>query len=159
MNHLNLARFDEAMLNIQRAERRAMRLMHPHLLHKAGKLREMLEGRIAFWLAYRGKEAQEQAFIAKRSHAQWKQSPHNYFPSYAVDICLVPTMVRVEEHPTDPGWPHIFDKTSPDALEAWADVEQAAIVVGLNRINVHGERDRPHLELPSWRDYLKERPS
>lgn len=41
---------------------------------------------ITILCGYRPQYEQEQAYALKRSRARWLQSPHNYNPSYAVDV-------------------------------------------------------------------------
>jgi peptidoglycan LD-endopeptidase CwlK len=46
---------------------------------------------------YRGQTDQEAAFNSGASHAHWKQSPHNYTPSLAVDVLPYPSLYSSNE--------------------------------------------------------------
>lgn len=48
------------------------------------------EKNISIICGYRGKEEQEKAYKDGKSRAHFGQSPHNFNPSYAIDVCPYP---------------------------------------------------------------------
>jgi peptidoglycan L-alanyl-D-glutamate endopeptidase CwlK len=127
--------------------------LHPVLLERVRPLLAELGGRLTPWCGYRGPKEQAEAFAAGTSAARWGQSPHNFAPALAVDLVLDPRFVEVGE--VD-GFPALWDETTADALAAWEALERAAEKCRLERVNVNGRRDRPHLQLPNWRSYVKQ---
>jgi peptidoglycan L-alanyl-D-glutamate endopeptidase CwlK len=83
------------------------------------------------------------------------ESPHNFQPSYAADVVLNPAVVAVAERE---GYPDLWDEHSPDAVQAWADLEVVAAKYGLERVMLTGPhgpyRDKPHVQLHGWRSRI-----
>lgn len=128
--------------------------LHPLLRERVAAVLTDTGGRLAPWCGFRGQVEQDRAFAEGNSNARFGESPHNFAPALACDLVLSPALVRVRPHPDDPSVPDLWDDESPEALAAWEALEQAAKAHGLARVNVRGRRDRPHVELPSWRSYV-----
>jgi len=86
------------------------------------------------------------------------QSPHNFYPSLAVDCVLDPDRVTVGPHPDNARLPNLWETRAKytDAARAWADYGAAVRAAGL----VWGGdfkslKDLPHCELRNWRAYMK----
>lgn len=92
--------------------------------------------------SYRGKNAQTKAFANGNSKAQFGQSPHNYFPSLAIDI--VP-------YPID--WNNLkaFDAMGAVFMRCAKDLN-IDITWGKNFSKL---KDYPHFELKNWKDLAK----
>jgi peptidoglycan L-alanyl-D-glutamate endopeptidase CwlK len=87
--------------------------------------------------AYRGQADQEAAYNSGNSHAHWKQSPHNFMPSLAVD-CIP--------------WPSLWSNDAK-MIELSMVVKQKAIDLGIEIIyggDWGGFKDLPHYELRDW---------
>lgn len=130
--------------------------LHPELRARLLAVLRDLEGRLTPWCGFRDKAAQLKAKRDGNSNAGWLESPHNYRPALAVDLVLDPRRVRVGGSEYDGKiYPNLWDKKSPEAAKAWADLESAAVQHHLHRVTLPGgRRDLPHLELPGWGDYV-----
>ena len=147
-----LERKHVSIRTLRRRHERALKELHPELRARVlGALAE-LGGRFMIWTGHRGKAEQQAALAAGHSHARFGQSPHNSKPALAADVVLNPGVLDLRPHPSDSRYPDLWDDETPEAVAAWADLERAAIRHHLARVNVHGRRDRPHLEMPAWRD-------
>lgn len=140
------------MLEARRA--RVLGELHPELRRRVTLLLNDMGGRVTPYCGYRGPKEQVKAKADGYSHADWLESPHNYAPSFACDLVLHPTIVGVRAHPKSPDFPWLWDDETPFALVTWADLERGAEKYGLDRVNVGGKRDRPHVELPNWRKLI-----
>lgn len=97
---------------------------------------------------YRGREAQEAAVKAGASRAHFGQSPHNRYPSQAVDLLVLDGQGR-------PDW----DDASTAGGARWAELGRIGIEVA-REMNLPIEwggtwakfKDKPHFELQGWRD-------
>lgn len=154
MNPLGLKHYRDACRNIDRLGPRAMRTLHPELRARLHAVLDELGGRLAVWQGYRGKYMQNAARAKGFSEVGFGDSPHNYKPSLAVDVVLDPRHVLVDRSPSDREWPWLWDDKSADAIAAWEALHRAARKHHLHRVRVNGKLDRPHLELPGWRNYV-----
>lgn len=134
--------------------------LHPDLRARVIALMSTLGGRLTPWEGYRDAIGQSKALAKGVSGAAFGQSPHNYIPAMACDLVLDPDRVTVRGHKDDPELPDLWDDESPEAVQAWADLEAAAAAHGLERVNVRNrktgkpERDKPHVQMPGWRSYV-----
>jgi hypothetical protein len=125
--------------------------LHPELRRRVLLLLDHLGGRFTPYCGYRDEAAQKRAKATGHSNASWGQSPHNFKPALAVDVVLDPRHVDVRPNPADENYPDLWDDASPEAVQAWEDLEEAAERYGLERVNLRGVRDKPHLQLHDWR--------
>ena len=145
---------------IERLEERHDRVLdelHPELRARVLRVLADLGGRVSPWEGYRDAIGQAKALARGNSGAKWGNSPHNYSPALACDLVLNPDRVAVRAHPQDPEYPDLWDDESPEAVQAWADLEDAAVRYGLDRVDVKGKRDKPHVQLFRWRSYVSEK--
>lgn len=141
-----------ALRNLARRAEHVPGELHPMLRDKASRIIERMDGRVAWYCGFRGRDEQEDAYRAGVSRARFGDSPHNFVPALAVDLVLNPARVRVAAHPDAPHWPWLWDDRSPEAVEAWSMLDDEAKREGLVRITLGRSRpDLPHLELPDWR--------
>ncbi len=97
---------------------------------------------------YRNKEDQAKAKAEGKSNASFGQSPHNFVPAMAVDICP---------------WPKAFKATVPEWEELTNVIVRVAdrlgipITLGRDFVSKSGKKlvDRPHFELTGWREMVK----
>jgi hypothetical protein len=136
---------------LEKRRSRVLMELHPELRARVIPLLAELGGRLTPYEGFRDAAAQAKAKAAGTSKAAFGESPHNFKPALAVDVVLHPALVAVRAHKIDPSYPDLWDDESPDALAAWEALEQAAKAHGLERVNVDGKRDRPHLQLADWR--------
>ena len=90
--------------------------------------------------AVRGEKEQERAFRDGFSKARWKQSPHNYKPSLAVDAVPYPTLWSDEQK----------------LKELYGIVKIKAIDLDIE-IEWGGDwkfKDLPHYQLKNWKNYI-----
>jgi len=128
--------------------------LHPDLRAKVAAIVDELGGRLAPYCGFRGPEDQAKALAAGASAARFGESPHNFSPALACDLVLDPRHVAVGFVPSAPTWPNLWDEETPEALAAWEALERAAFTHGLERVNVRGRRDRPHVQMPNWRSLI-----
>lgn len=147
-----IAHFAEACSILDERHDKALAELHPLLRARTLRALERCGGRFKAWQGYRGPHEQEAAFTAGNSNAKFGESPHNWHPSFAVDVVLDPRVVAVRERPDAPGWPDEWDDITPDAVDAWNLLELAAAAELLDRVTIAGgKKDLPHLQLPGWR--------
>jgi len=113
-----------------------------------------LGGRLTPYCGYRGPGEQAAALAAGASAARFGESPHNFTPALACDLVLDPRKVNVRPNPVDVEWPDLWDDETSSALAAWEALERASLAMGLERVNVGGRRDKPHVQMPSWRSLI-----
>lgn len=130
-----------------------LREAHPHLTKLA--LAVAAKG-VAFRVicAYRGRRDQEKAFATGMTKARWRQSPHNYVPSLAIDLA--------------PGWNGPIKWSDAAAFDAVAHAFVATAKELKIEIRWGGDWDRdgqttderfvdrPHIELHPWRSFTGE---
>lgn len=87
---------------------------------------------------YRGKEEQEQAFIAGNSKLRWPNSKHNKKPSLAVDIAPYPVDYKDLKR--------FIDMCA--AVERIAEKLELKVILGRD----FSFRDYPHIELATQKD-------
>lgn len=146
--------FAETCRRIDRRRHVVLGELHPELFKRVQFVLTDLGGRLTPWEGYRDKLGQENALRRGSSEASWLASPHNYKPSLAIDVVLDPRFVQVGPHPEAPQTPWLWEINTHSAQQAWEDLEAAAFRHGLERVNVRGKRDRPHLQLPGWRTLI-----
>lgn len=87
----------------------------------------------------RSPEEQEADFLKGTTKAHWKESPHDYLPSYALDCA---------PYPLD--W---SNKTAfrymASAILGFAKIEKVDVTWGGNFTSI---KDLPHFELTDWRE-------
>jgi len=157
--------FDAAVDNLDERHARALGELHPQLSPFVFELLDRLGGRFKLWDGWRGEAEQNAAAASGNSNASWGESPHNNLDAedqpaaLAADLVLDPRRVQVREAETarrrgKPGWPNLWDDVAPDSLRAWADLEEQALAIGLERVWVYRrgvwQRDRPHVQHPKW---------
>ncbi len=136
-------------------EQKVLAELHPLLRPKVQRIMVATSGRLTPWEGKRNKADQNRAVAQGNSNAPWPESPHNVEPfSCGCDLVLHPAFVQVLPHPDDKDTPWLWDDQSEPALAAWAALERAAQAEQLERVLVHGKRDRPHVQLPNWRAYV-----
>lgn len=145
-----MKRLASVLATLDRRRARVLAELHPELDALVRGLCTTLGGRLTPWEGYRDQQGQEAALAAKTSQARWLESPHNYRPALGCDLVLDPRHVAVRAHPDDAETPWLWDVETPAALAAWEALEQAALAAGLERVLVHGARDRPHVQLAHW---------
>lgn len=154
-------RFWDAVDNLRRRHEEALPTLHPVLREKVTLLLARLGGRFGVWEGYRDHHAQSVAYAKGYSNAAPGQSPHNHTLedgtpcSLAADLVLDPRYVTVRANRSSPSWPDLWDDETPEAVQAWADLDREARALGLVRVMIgRGKRrrpDLPHVELPDWR--------
>lgn len=150
MNKLPVVRAD-----LEKRRTTVMRELHSVLRPRVSSLIEFLGGRFTVYTGYRDADAQAKAFASGNSAARFGQSPHNHSPALACDVVLDPDHVNVSVTEIDGDeWPNLWCTSTPEAVQAWQDLEVAAKRFNLRRVDVNGKRDRPHLELPNWKIYV-----
>lgn len=149
MKHLALV-----LLDLDRRRDRILGELHPVLDAKVRALVAELSGRFAPYCGYRSAGDQANALAVGASNARFGESPHNFTPALACDLVLDPRKVNVRPNPVDVEWPDLWDDETSSALAAWEALEHAALALGLERVNVNGRRDRPHVQLPGWRSLI-----
>jgi hypothetical protein len=150
-------KLDETRKRIEERRDRVLRELHPELRRRVIAVLSDLGGRLVPWEGHRDIVGQQQAVARGASEATWGNSPHNYVPALACDLVLNPDRVAVRAHKQDPEYPDLWDDESPEAVSAWADLEDAAVRYGLDRVDVKGKRDKPHVQLFRWRSYVSEK--
>ncbi len=128
--------------------------LHPQLRDLVEAVLDELDGRFAPYCGFRDEKGQERARKAGNSQARYGESPHNFMPALACDVVLDPRMVPLRASLSDENYPDLWDDETPEAVEAWETLELVARKHGLERVNVGGKRDRPHLQLAGWRGYI-----
>jgi hypothetical protein len=129
--------------------------LHPELRAKVDAIVVDLGGRLTPYCGYRDAAAQAKAFADGASAARFGESPHNFKPALACDLVLDPRHVPVKTTiVAGTEWPNLWDEETPEALAAWEALERAAFAAGLERVNVGGRRDRPHVQLANWRGLI-----
>lgn len=98
---------------------------------------------------YRGRAAQEAAFQSKASRAHFGQSPHNRFPSMAVDLVVLDSVGK-------PTWDWDLYHVLGAAMKKVADAQGLSITWGGDwdkdgRTDDERLPDGPHAELDGWR--------
>ena len=131
---------------LAKRHRQSLTELHPELEARVRGLLADLGNRFMIWTGHRGKTEQQSALARGASHARWLESPHNYKPSFAVDVVCNPGVLDLAPHPEDDRYPNLWDPLGP-----WADLERMAVRHHLERVDVRGRRDLPHLQLPNWR--------
>ncbi|MEY4374059.1 MAG: hypothetical protein RL760_225 [Candidatus Eisenbacteria bacterium] len=149
-----MRRMREVLERIERRQDQALRELHPELRRRVRAVLDELGGRMAAWEGYRDAIGQAKARANGKSNADFGDSPHNYLPPLACDLVLNPERVPVRAHKDDPDLPDLWDEGTPEAIDTWIDLERACIRHGLERVNVNGRRDLPHVQLPGWRKYI-----
>ena len=145
--------FDAVCRDLDRRRDRVLGELRVDLAAKVRQIESMTGGRFAPYCGYRGPHEQAEAKARGDSNAAFGESPHNFTPALACDLVLDPRVVAVAEID---GWPNLWDTASPEAVQAWAMLEEAAKTVGLARVTLsHARRDYPHVELPDWRELAK----
>ncbi len=86
---------------------------------------------------YRGQKEQQEAYMTGHSKAQWKESPHNFSPSYAVDVAPFPIDWANEKR---------FNEFA--AIVKW-HAERLKIKIKWGG-DFKSFKDRPHWELLNW---------
>lgn len=94
----------------------------------------------------RGRAEQEKAIAEGKSRAHFGQSPHNYQPSFAVDICPY-DHARGLVWNDDRLWSMVLDHIAQVA-------EEMGIEVKFGR-DFHSIVDKPHIELANWKELAK----
>jgi len=147
-------KLDETRRRIEERRDRVLRELHPELRRRVIAVLADLGDRLVPWEGYRDALGQQKARAAGFSDADFGESPHNYQPALACDLVLNPDRVAVAPHKQDPDYPNLWDSESPEAVQAWADLEEACVRYGLDRVDVKGKRDKPHVQLFRWRAYI-----
>ena len=148
--------FDAVCRDLDRRRDRVLGELRVDLAAKVRQIESMTGGRFAPYCGYRGPHEQAEAKARGDSNAGWGKSPHNFTPAPACDLVLDPRAVAVLPATSDPGYPNLWDVVSPEAVEAWAMLDEAAKAVGLVRVTLnHARRDFPHIEMPDWRTLVK----
>jgi hypothetical protein len=130
--------------------------LHPELRVLVERVLSELGNRFTPYCGFRDEAAQTKAKHLGNSNAEWGQSPHNFKPALACDLVLDPRFVDVRPAPGDPRYPDLWDDVSKSAVQAWVDLEAAALKAGLERVTLRGgRRDMPHVQLPEWRAYVR----
>jgi len=145
--------FDATCRDLDLKKPRVLAELHPILQAKVQQIVVMTGGRLTPYCGYRGPVEQAAALQRGASFAKFGESPHNFHPALACDLVLDPRFVEVNTVPDDahPGIPNLWERRTRAATEAWADLEQAARDLSLERVNIGTERDWPHVQLPGWR--------
>lgn len=89
---------------------------------------------------YRGKEEQEKAFNEGTSKAHWLESPHNYNPSFAVDVVPYPQK-----------W---FDNDKLDRLGKIIKDKAKEMNIDIVWGGDWKWKDRPHYEIKGWKSKI-----
>lgn len=132
---------------------RVLAELHPLLREKVEAVLRELEV-FTPYCGYRGEVDQAKAKLDGRSNAAFGQSPHNFRPALACDLVLNPVLIDVRPHLAAPDYPDLWDDITPVCAAAWASLEVAAARHNLERVDLRGVRDKPHLQLEHWGNYL-----
>lgn len=102
---------------------------------------------------------------AKVTWARPGESPHNFNPpradgsdgALACDLVIDVTRVKVRTRPwLGKDYPDAWDDASPAAVAVWRALGVAARAAGLSWGGDWKEKvDKPHVELPNWRAYVR----
>lgn len=146
---------DEVCARLEKNRARVLADLHPVLRGRVIECMDELGNRFVPYCGYRDAAAQAKALAEGHSEARFGASPHNFKPALACDVVLNPAVVDVAPVKGAEAWPNLWDDESPDAVKAWDALEVAAKLHRLDRVNVGGKRDKPHLQMPLWRIYTK----
>lgn len=143
----------DVVVDLRARAPRVLAELHPILRSKVEAL--LLEVEVFTpYEGYRDEVRQAKAKALGVSNASFGDSPHNFKPALACDVVLNPVLIDVRAHFADPSYPDLWDTVTPVCADAWRRLELAAVKHGLERVNVHGARDWPHLQLEHWGNYL-----
>ena len=98
----------------------------------------------------RGKQEQEDAFKAGNSKAHFGQSPHNFFPSLAVDVVPYPVEWQETERMT-----YFAGFVMATALKHGVELKWGGDWDRDTHLSDNRFNDFPHFELANWRDMDK----
>ncbi len=120
------------------ASKRFLAELHPDLQRVANEAIKVRDFSII--CGYRGRDAQNLAFSQGRSRARFGQSPHNFKPSFAMDVIPYPFN----------GWHVIadFERVGNEIMHA---ANRVGVKVTWGK-NFKGLVDYPHFELTDWRN-------